>query len=172
MEGDVGLGSQEAGDGGGAGGAEGLDVGGDVVRGADGAEVDPPVVGEGVDRVRSSGRHQRRQVVVERVGPQPGRTALLDELTASGEVAWVGDGGIGDSDGWVRWYVAGAEPSAVRSAPAHHRGQELLDALAPSASSPVVRVRATGGTVVAHLGEHFREGTTDRGAEVAGLWAR
>ncbi len=55
--------------------------------------------------------------------------AMLDELTASGEVTWVGDGGIGDSDGWVRWYVAGAEPSEVR-APAHHRSQELLDALA------------------------------------------
>ncbi|MFB9673587.1 ATP-dependent helicase [Microlunatus capsulatus] len=55
--------------------------------------------------------------------------AMLDELTASGEVSWVGDGGIGDSDGWVRWYVAGAEPSEAR-APAHHRSQELLDALA------------------------------------------
>jgi ATP-dependent Lhr-like helicase len=56
--------------------------------------------------------------------------AMLDELTASGEVTWVGDGGIGDSDGWVRWYVAGAEPSPLRTAPAHHRSQELLDALA------------------------------------------
>nr|WP_294691999.1 ATP-dependent helicase [uncultured Friedmanniella sp.] len=56
--------------------------------------------------------------------------AMLDELTASGEVTWVGDGGIGDSDGWVRWYVAGAEPAPLRTAPAHHRSQELLDALA------------------------------------------
>jgi ATP-dependent Lhr-like helicase len=55
--------------------------------------------------------------------------AMLDELTASGEVVWVGDGGIGDSDGWVRWYVAGSEPSPVRE-PAHHRSRELLDALA------------------------------------------
>jgi ATP-dependent Lhr-like helicase len=56
--------------------------------------------------------------------------AMLDELTASGEVTWVGDGGIGESDGWVRWYVAGSEPSPLRTAPAHHRSQELLDALA------------------------------------------
>jgi ATP-dependent Lhr-like helicase len=56
--------------------------------------------------------------------------AMLDELTASGEVSWVGDGAIGDSDGWVRWFVAGAEPSALRSAPAHHRSGELLEALA------------------------------------------
>ena len=56
--------------------------------------------------------------------------AMLDELTASGEVSWVGDGAIGDSDGWVRWFVTGAEPSALRSAPAHHRSSELLEALA------------------------------------------
>jgi ATP-dependent Lhr-like helicase len=30
----------------------------------------------------------------------------------------------------VRWFVAGAEPSAVRSAPAHHRSAGLLEALA------------------------------------------
>ncbi|GAB3925478.1 ATP-dependent helicase [Microlunatus endophyticus] len=30
--------------------------------------------------------------------------AMLDELTSSGEVTWVGDGAIGDSDGWVRFY--------------------------------------------------------------------
>ena len=37
---------------------------------------------------------------------------MLDELTATGEVFWVGDGPIGDSDGWVRWYVADQEPHA------------------------------------------------------------
>ncbi len=58
------------------------------------------------------------------------RPAMLDELTASGEVFWVGDGGIGEHDGWVRWYVAGAEPHPVRSAPAHAHSGELLEALA------------------------------------------
>ena len=29
--------------------------------------------------------------------------SMLDELTAAGEIYWIGDGPIGDSDGWVRW---------------------------------------------------------------------
>ena len=36
--------------------------------------------------------------------------AMLDELTSTGEVYWVGDGAIGDADGWVRWYLADQEP--------------------------------------------------------------
>ena len=35
---------------------------------------------------------------------------MLDELTAAGEIYWIGDGPIGDSDGWVRWYVADQDP--------------------------------------------------------------
>ena len=56
--------------------------------------------------------------------------AMLDELTSSGEVYWVGDGAIGDSDGWVRWYVADQEPCPARPDPANYRSQELLAALA------------------------------------------
>ena len=40
---------------------------------------------------------------------------MLDELTTAGEVYWVGDGPIGESDGWVRWYVADQEPRRPRS---------------------------------------------------------
>ena len=56
--------------------------------------------------------------------------AMLDELTTAGEVRWVGDGPIGESDGWVRWYVADQEPhpGSGRS-PLHYRSQELLAAL-------------------------------------------
>ncbi|MCW2811238.1 MAG: putative ATP-dependent helicase [Friedmanniella sp.] len=55
--------------------------------------------------------------------------ALLDELTSAGEVVWVGDGAIGDSDGWIRWYVSDLSPHPLRSDPAHHRSQDLLAAL-------------------------------------------
>ncbi len=55
--------------------------------------------------------------------------AMLDELTTTGEVIWVGDGAIGESDGWVRWYVADAEPHPAQTEPAHYRGQEILAAL-------------------------------------------
>lgn len=55
--------------------------------------------------------------------------ALLDELTTTGEVYWIGDGAVGESDGWVRWYVADAEPHPAPTEPAHHRSQELLAAL-------------------------------------------
>jgi ATP-dependent Lhr-like helicase len=55
--------------------------------------------------------------------------ALLDELTAAGEVYWVGAGPIGESDGWVRWYLADQEPHPAQVEPAHYRSQELLAAL-------------------------------------------
>ena len=55
--------------------------------------------------------------------------SMLDELTAAGEIYWVGDGPIGESDGWVRWYVADQEPQSARSDPAQYRSQELLAAL-------------------------------------------
>ncbi len=55
--------------------------------------------------------------------------SMLDELTTTGDVFWVGDGAIGDSDGWVRWYVADAEPHPGQTEPAHYRSQEILAAL-------------------------------------------
>ena len=54
---------------------------------------------------------------------------LLDELTAAGEVYWVGDGPIGESDGWVRWYVTDQDPRPAQVEPAGYRGQEILAAL-------------------------------------------
>ena len=84
--------------------------------------------------------------------------AMLDELTSSGEVYWVGDGAIGDADGWVRWYLGDQEPHLAHIEPAHYRSQELLAALA-------------GG------GGYFFDSllppglaTSDRAAYVAALW--
>ena len=57
------------------------------------------------------------------------RPAMLDELMTAGEVGWVGDGAIGDADGWVRFVVAGTEPPVAGAEPSHYRGQELLAAL-------------------------------------------
>ena len=60
---------------------------------------------------------------------------MLDELTAAGEIFWVGDGPIGDSDGWVRWYVAGQEPHPARGEPEQYRSQEILAALSNRGAS-------------------------------------
>ncbi|HEY6687874.1 MAG TPA: ATP-dependent helicase [Propionibacteriaceae bacterium] len=61
--------------------------------------------------------------------------AMLDELTAAGEIYWVGDGPIGDSDGWVRWYVADQDPHSTHREPEQYRGQEILAALAERGAS-------------------------------------
>ncbi|HEX5383068.1 MAG TPA: ATP-dependent helicase [Propionibacteriaceae bacterium] len=61
--------------------------------------------------------------------------AMLDELTAAGEIYWVGDGPIGDSDGWVRWYVADQDPHPTHGEPEQYRGQEILAALAERGAS-------------------------------------
>ena len=37
----------------------------------------------------------------------------------AGEMYWVGDGPIGETDGWVRWYVADQEPHPGHVEPAH-----------------------------------------------------
>jgi ATP-dependent helicase Lhr and Lhr-like helicase len=60
--------------------------------------------------------------------------SLLDELTAAGEICWVGDGPIGESDGWVRWYLADQEPHPARGEPSQFRSQEILAALANGGS--------------------------------------
>ncbi|MET1006106.1 MAG: crosslink repair DNA glycosylase YcaQ family protein, partial [Propionibacteriaceae bacterium] len=56
--------------------------------------------------------------------------AMLDELTSSGEVYWIGDGSIGESDGWIRWYLSDMDPAPPSSAPEDFRGSELLSAFA------------------------------------------
>ncbi|NLG47814.1 ATP-dependent helicase [Gordonia sp. (in: high G+C Gram-positive bacteria)] len=42
--------------------------------------------------------------------------AMLDELTASGEVVWSGHGGIGGADGWVALHLADSAPLTLRPA--------------------------------------------------------
>ncbi|HKH55058.1 MAG TPA: ATP-dependent helicase [Propionibacteriaceae bacterium] len=84
--------------------------------------------------------------------------AMLDELTSSGEVYWVGDGAIGDADGWVRWYLADQEPHLAHIEPAHYRSQELLAALAGGAGYFFESLLPPGLA------------TSDRAAYVAALW--
>jgi len=57
--------------------------------------------------------------------------AMLDELTSSGEVYWVGDGPVGEADGWVRFYTAEMEPCPPRAEPQTPRAAELLGAFSP-----------------------------------------
>jgi ATP-dependent Lhr-like helicase len=58
--------------------------------------------------------------------------ALLDELTASGEVVWAGQGGLPGGDGWVSLYLADtapllmAEPADITLTPLH---EKILEAL-------------------------------------------
>jgi ATP-dependent Lhr-like helicase len=58
---------------------------------------------------------------------------MLDELTASGEVVWAGQGGLPGGDGWVSLYLADtapllmAEPADITLTPLH---EKVLDALA------------------------------------------
>ncbi|WP_230208318.1 helicase-related protein [Microlunatus sp. Gsoil 973] len=54
---------------------------------------------------------------------------MLDELTSSGEVVWIGDGAIGDSDGWVRFYPHGSELPEPLDPPSP-QAAELLDRFA------------------------------------------
>jgi ATP-dependent helicase Lhr and Lhr-like helicase len=59
-------------------------------------------------------------------------TALLDELTASGEVIWAGQGGLPGGDGWVSLYLADtapllmAPPAEITLTPLH---EKVVDAL-------------------------------------------
>ena len=85
-------------------------------------------------------------------------SSMLDELTASGEILWVGDGAIGDHDGWLRWYVAGQEPPAARSEPEQYRSQEILAALADRGASFFDALLPSGLAIV------------DRSQYVAALW--
>ena len=39
--------------------------------------------------------------------------AMLDELTASGEVVWAGAGALPGKDGWVSLYLADTRPAAA-----------------------------------------------------------
>ncbi|WP_049577185.1 DEAD/DEAH box helicase, partial [Nonomuraea sp. SBT364] len=58
--------------------------------------------------------------------------ALLDELTSSGEVMWVGQGSLPGGDGWVSLYFADtaplllAEPAEITMTPVHEQVLETL----------------------------------------------
>ncbi|MCF6474268.1 ATP-dependent helicase [Nonomuraea sp. MG754425] len=58
--------------------------------------------------------------------------ALLDELTSSGDVMWVGQGSLPGGDGWVSLYFADTaplllpEPAEITMTPVHERVLELL----------------------------------------------
>nr|WP_232506413.1 DEAD/DEAH box helicase [Microlunatus flavus] len=84
------------------------------------------------------------------------RPAMLDELMTAGEIGWVGDGAIGDNDGWVRFVVSGSEPPRAGAEPSHYRGQELLAAL------------DAGGA--RFFDAILPVGVTDREEYVAALW--
>jgi len=84
--------------------------------------------------------------------------AMLDELTAAGEICWVGDGPIGDSDGWVRWYVANQQQHPARGEPEQYRSQEILAALAERGASFFDNLLPSGSAVA------------DREQYVAALW--
>ncbi|MGI3780768.1 MAG: Lhr family helicase, partial [Janthinobacterium lividum] len=84
------------------------------------------------------------------------RPAMLDELMTAGEVGWVGDGAVGDSDGWVRFVISGMEPPLAGAEPSHYRGQELLAAL------------GAGGA--RFFDSVLPVGVTDRTEYVAALW--
>jgi ATP-dependent helicase Lhr and Lhr-like helicase len=85
-------------------------------------------------------------------------SSMLDELTAAGEIFWVGDGPIGDSDGWVRWYTAGQQPNAPRGEPEQYRSQEILAALGDRGASFFDTLVPSGLTVA------------DRSRYVDALW--
>jgi ATP-dependent helicase Lhr and Lhr-like helicase len=85
-------------------------------------------------------------------------SSMLDELTTAGEIFWVGDGQIGDSDGWVRWYAAGQEPHAARAEPEQYRSREILAALSDRGASFFDALLPSGLTVA------------DRSQYVDALW--
>ncbi|MBA8795431.1 ATP-dependent Lhr-like helicase [Friedmanniella endophytica] len=57
--------------------------------------------------------------------------AMLDELTTSGEVTWVGDGPIGENDGWVRFYLTGMDLPPPPVDPTGALASELLGSFEP-----------------------------------------
>lgn len=60
------------------------------------------------------------------------RPAMLDELTTAGEVFWVGDGPIGERDGWLRFHLPGADPPPARGDVESAQARQLLESFAPS----------------------------------------
>ncbi|MFC4115766.1 ATP-dependent helicase [Nonomuraea zeae] len=86
--------------------------------------------------------------------------ALLDELTSSGEVMWVGQGSLPGGDGWVALYFADTaplllpEPAEITMTPVHERVLELLG----------------GGGALFFRGISDQLGSLDDAALVSALW--
>jgi ATP-dependent Lhr-like helicase len=86
--------------------------------------------------------------------------AMLDELTAGGEVVWAGQGALPGSDGWVTLHPVDSADLTL-PLPAPHDASELHDA--------VLAALAPGGAwFFRQLGDAV--GTTDDGALAGALW--
>jgi ATP-dependent Lhr-like helicase len=88
------------------------------------------------------------------------RPGLLDELTASGEVLWAGQGSLAGDDGWIGLHLAETAPLTMQAAP-----PGPLDAL----ETELLAVLGGGG------GYFFRQlieatGAEDEGAVLDALW--
>ncbi|WP_456238043.1 Lhr family helicase, partial [Nonomuraea antri] len=90
-------------------------------------------------------------------GYQP---ALLDELTSSGEVMWVGQGSLPGGDGWVSLYFADTaplllpDPAEITMTPVHEGVLDLL----------------SGGGALFFRGISDQLGTLDDATMVTALW--
>ncbi|MEV0620947.1 DEAD/DEAH box helicase [Nonomuraea sp. NPDC050404] len=86
--------------------------------------------------------------------------ALLDELTSSGDVMWVGQGSLPGGDGWVSLYFADTaplllpEPAEITMTPVHEQVLELLG----------------GGGALFFRGISDQLGSLDDATLVAALW--
>ncbi|MFE0149979.1 ATP-dependent helicase [Nonomuraea sp. NPDC059007] len=86
--------------------------------------------------------------------------ALLDELTAAGEVIWAGQGSLPGGDGWISLYFADTapllmpEPAEITLTPLH---EQILGALG-------------GGGALFFRGLSDQMGSLDDGALAAALW--
>ncbi|MFI7614062.1 ATP-dependent helicase [Nonomuraea terrae] len=86
--------------------------------------------------------------------------ALLDELTSSGDVMWMGQGSLPGGDGWVSLYFADTapllmpEPAEITMTPVHERVLELL----------------VGGGALFFRGISDQLGSLDDATLVSALW--
>ncbi|GAA4046735.1 Lhr family helicase [Nonomuraea soli] len=86
--------------------------------------------------------------------------ALLDELTASGEVLWAGQGSLPGGDGWVSLYFADTAPLLM---------PDPLDVTMTPLHERVLEVLGNGGALF-FRGLSERAGALDDSALVAALW--
>ncbi|MDN5771459.1 MAG: DEAD/DEAH box helicase, partial [Microlunatus sp.] len=56
------------------------------------------------------------------------RPSMLDELTTAGELSWIGDGPIGERDGWIRFFLPDTDPPAAAGGVESAQARRLLEA--------------------------------------------